>query len=161
MDRRRSNLTLRSLLERIGRAKAAAHCPVDPASLRFNLIIFRVVTTLYFGSCRLLGWQKISTPVQQLQCTLQAPQLDHIRFPKPRSPPGLFDVHFFCNYERGLVPASLVSHWSQGGVCEQLLILRVSTWTNRLGSSLFGQTRGPPPSPRQASLPRMIVFWRL
>ena len=39
----------------------------------------------------------------------------------------------------------------------QLLILRVSTWTNRLGSSLFGQTRGPPPSPRQASLPKMIV----
>ena len=53
--------------------------------------------------------------------------------------------------------------WCQLGItlkshCEQLLILRVSTWTNRLGSSLFGQTRGPPPSPRQASLPRMIVL---
>ena len=55
------------------------------------------------------------------------------------------------------VGASLVPHWCQGGACVQLLILRVSTWTNRLGSSLFGQTRGPPPSPRQASLPKMIV----
>ena len=41
-ERSRSNLTLRSLLERVGRAKAAAHCPVYPASLRFNLTAFEV-----------------------------------------------------------------------------------------------------------------------
>ena len=49
------NLTLRSLLEGIGRGKAAAHCPVDPTSLRFNLTAFEVVKTLYFGSWDYLG----------------------------------------------------------------------------------------------------------
>ena len=54
-ERRRSNLTLRSLLERVGRAKAAAHCPVDPTSLRFNLTAFEVDKTLYFGFWDYLG----------------------------------------------------------------------------------------------------------
>ena len=97
------NLALRPILESVGRAEMAAHCPVNPASLssydgqsnKSDFLDFgegdMMVNKSIVWSAIIWSPKRLQGPVRQQKCRLREPPPGHSQYPRLLFPPGKGD----------------------------------------------------------------------